>query len=402
MQNRTKRRIGVPEILAPAGSMESLKAAVAAGCDAVYMGGSKFGARAYAQNPEEDEMVAAIRYCHLYGVKLYMTVNTLLKEQELQSLPTFLRPYYEAGLDAVIVQDMGVLRVIHQCFPDLDIHASTQMTLTSGMGVDDRLAAYGVTRIVPARELSLTELQQMRQQTKMELEVFVHGALCYCYSGQCLMSSMQGGRSGNRGRCAQPCRMQYDIDGSKRYLLSPKELCALPLLGEMIEAGIDSFKIEGRMKRPEYTAYVTAMYRKYRDLYLELGSAKYRVWQQEHAAEWEDDLRKLAEIYNREGFTDGYLEEKPEQMLADKRPKHGGVCVGTVQDVDKHQVRYRLERPIFAQDVLEFRGADDVSIYEYTTGSSYHAGELVQTRYQKGCRIAKGDRVFRTLSLIHI
>ena len=220
MQNRTKRRIGVPEILAPAGSMESLKAAVAAGCDAVYMGGSKFGARAYAQNPEEDEMVAAIRYCHLYGVKLYMTVNTLLKEQELQSLPTFLRPYYEAGLDAVIVQDMGVLRVIHQCFPDLDIHASTQMTLTSGMGVDDRLAAYGVTRIVPARELSLTELQQMRQQTKMELEVFVHGALCYCYSGQCLMSSMQGGRSGNRGRCAQPCRMQYDIDGSKRYLLS--------------------------------------------------------------------------------------------------------------------------------------------------------------------------------------
>uniref|UniRef100_UPI0040289E65 peptidase U32 family protein n=1 Tax=Butyribacter sp. TaxID=2822465 RepID=UPI0040289E65 len=146
MQNRTKRRIGVPEILAPAGSMESLKAAVAAGCDAVYMGGSKFGARAYAQNPEEDEMVAAIRYCHLYGVKLYMTVNTLLKEQELQSLPTFLRPYYEAGLDAVIVQDMGVLRVIHQCFPDLDIHASTQMTLTSGMGVDDRLAAYGVTR----------------------------------------------------------------------------------------------------------------------------------------------------------------------------------------------------------------------------------------------------------------
>lgn len=396
MQNRTKRRIGVPEILAPAGSMESLKAAVAAGCDAVYMGGSKFGARAYAQNPEEDEMVAAIRYCHLYGVKLYMTVNTLLKEQELQSLPTFLRPYYEAGLDAVIVQDMGVLRVIHQCFPDLDIHASTQMTLTSGMGVDDRLAAYGVTRIVPARELSLTELQQMRQQTKMELEVFVHGALCYCYSGQCLMSSMQGGRSGNRGRCAQPCRMQYDIDGSKRYLLSPKELCALPLLGEMIEAGIDSFKIEGRMKRPEYTAYVTAMYRKYRDLYLELGSAKYRVWQQEHAAEWEDDLRKLAEIYNREGFTDGYLEEKPEQMLADKRPKHGGVCVGTVQDVDKHQVRYRLERPIFAQDVLEFRGADGVSIYEYTTGSSYHAGELVQTRYQKGCRIAKGDRVFRT------
>ena len=261
MQNRTKRRIGVPEILAPAGSMESLKAAVAAGCDAVYMGGSKFGARAYAQNPEEDEMVAAIRYCHLYGVKLYMTVNTLLKEQELQSLPTFLRPYYEAGLDAVIVQDMGVLRVIHQCFPDLDIHASTQMTLTSGMGVDDRLAAYGVTRIVPARELSLMELQQMRQQTKMELEVFVHGALCYCYSGQCLMSSMQGGRSGNRGRCAQPCRMQYDIDGSKRYLLSPKELCALPLLGEMIEAGIDSFKIEGRMKTALYVATVARTYR---------------------------------------------------------------------------------------------------------------------------------------------
>ena len=190
-----------PEILAPAGSMEALKAAINAGCDAVYMGGSRFGARAYAENPLEEEMVKAIRYCHLHGVKLYMTVNTLLKKKELENeLYAYLKPYYEAGLDAVIVQDMGVVRFVKKHFPGLSIHASTQMTLTQGISTEI-FRDVPVTRIVPARELTLEELRQMREDTSLEIEVFVHGALCYCYSGQCLFSSMFGGRSGNRAVC---------------------------------------------------------------------------------------------------------------------------------------------------------------------------------------------------------
>ena len=232
-----------PEILAPAGSVDSLRAAVAAGCDAVYIGGGSFGARAYARNLSEEEMVEAIRFCHLHGVKLYMTVNTLLKEEERGLLLyDFLLPYYRAGLDAVIVQDVGVMDFVREYFPALEIHASTQMALTMGRGADE-LKKYHVSRIVPARELSLEELRQMRKDTSLDMEVFVHGALCYCYSGQCLFSSMLGGRSGNRGRCAQPCRMPYRAEGAVteigKYLLSPRELCNLSYIGELIEAGVD-------------------------------------------------------------------------------------------------------------------------------------------------------------------
>lgn len=395
-----------PEILAPAGSMDSLKAAIAAGCDAIYIGGSRFGARAYADNPEQGDMVRAIEYCHLHGVKLYMTVNTLLKDDEIRwELYDYILPYYEAGLDAVIVQDMGVLRALHRWFPDLDLHASTQMNLTMGKGVD-RLMKYGVTRIVPARELSLQELQRMRQDTDAELEVFVHGALCYCYSGRCLFSSMQGGRSGNRGRCAQPCRMQYHGRGRQGYYLSPKELCNLPHVAALMEIGVDSFKIEGRMKKPEYTAFVTAMYRKYVDLCFALGGDGFREWQQSHVAEWQDDLRKLAELYNREGFTSGYLEEKagiyhgnmpkPAEMLSSKRPRHGGVKVGEVISVDAHCATYRLERDLKAQDVVEFRDRAGRSSYEYTVGEGRKAGQAVKARYQRGCHIKEGDSVYRT------
>lgn len=385
-----------PEILAPAGSMDSLKAAVAAGCDAVYMGGPRFGARAYADNPDEENMVEAIRYCHLHQVKLYMTVNTLLKPEELQELVAYMQPYYEAGLDAAIVQDMGVLRVLHHHFPKLELHVSTQMSLTQGKQLDERLGRYGVTRIVPARELSLEELQQMRQDTKLEMEVFVHGALCYCYSGQCLMSSMQGGRSGNRGRCAQPCRMCYEVDGKHSYVLSPRELCALPVLGQMIEAGIDSFKIEGRMKRPEYTAFVTAMYRKYTDLYCSLGKERFVEWKRKHDAQWQADLRHLAELYNREGFTCGYLTGDKKDMLASRRPKHGGVLVGTVQAVERGQACFRLVRDIHAQDVLGFRREDGTTLYEYTVGQENSEGNQVWARFQKGSGIRKGDQVYRT------
>ncbi len=400
-----------PEILAPAGSLQGLKAAVAAGCDAVYIGGKRFGARAYADNPERDELLEAIAYCHLHHVRFYLTVNTLLKNRELnESLFSYLKPYYEAGLDAVIVQDVGALRFISRHFPSLPVHASTQMTLTQGKAVR-LLEQYHVSRIVPARELSLDELRRMRHETEAELEVFVHGALCYCYSGQCLFSSMLGGRSGNRGRCAQPCRQPYFIEGKHHengdYLLSPKELCNLPYLPELVEAGVDSFKIEGRMKRPEYTAFVTAIYRKYVDFYFSMGKEAYRTYLNSHLDEWKEDMRQLAELYNREGFTQGYLEgnrglpeeRKPKQkgqMLAQMRPKHGGVCVGKVLSVSGNMAVYRAKEALSEQDVVEFRDRYQRPSYEYTLGRDYRPQSKVMARYQKGSGISAGDMVYRT------
>ena len=236
------------ELLAPAGCFESFKGAIHAGADAVYIGGRKYGARAYADNFTEEEVCLAIRYAHLFGRKLYLTVNTLVKEDELKELPAYLRPFYEEGLDGVIVQDLGVFSLLRECFPGLPLHGSTQMTVT-GPGGAAFLQSLGASRVVPARELSLKELEEIRA-TGIEVEAFVHGSMCYCYSGQCLFSSMLGGRSGNRGRCAQPCRLPYEIVGQKgrgiQYPLSLKDLCTLSFLPELIQAGIDSFKIEGR------------------------------------------------------------------------------------------------------------------------------------------------------------
>ncbi len=327
------------ELLAPAGSFESLKAAVAAGADAVYIGGSRFGARAYAENLSEDRMLEAIDYAHLHGVSLYLTVNTLVKEKELDGLYGFLAPYYERGLDAVIVQDLGVLAAVRRWFPDLHVHASTQMTITGAEGAR-LLKEMGATRVVTARELSLAELKTIHEKVDIEIESFVHGALCFCYSGQCLLSSLIGGRSGNRGRCAQPCRLPYDASGrgqaasgrngqnrrdlpgrnlrnspNERYLMSMKDLCTLDLLPDILESGVYSLKIEGRMKSPVYTAGVVSVYRKYLDLYLREGRNGYRV---------EDGDRKiLTELFDRGGQTEGYyrkhngkdmlaLKEKPE------------------------------------------------------------------------------------------
>lgn len=409
-----ERKKKIPEILAPAGSFESLKAAVAAGCDAIYIGGSRFGARAYADNPDDDEMLRAIDYCHLHGVKIYMTVNTLLKEREMDELYSFLKPYYEAGLDAVIVQDVGVLKCVHRWFPDIEIHASTQMTIT--MGVSDKLLKkYGVTRIVPARELTIGELERMRKDTSLELEVFVHGALCYCYSGQCLFSSMLGGRSGNRGRCAQPCRQPYFVDGKKsgigEYVLSPKELSNLPYIGQMIDAGIDSFKIEGRMKRPEYTAFVTSIFRKYMDLFADMGRSAFDEYMKKHKKEFASDMENLQEIYNRGGFTQGYLEglsgvpykkKKSEkgQMLSSKRPKHGGVLVGEVISVGKGTLKYKTVRSLYPQDVVEFCDAYMNQKYEYTLGEEKKAGNIVEAKFKYGSHICPGDKVYRTKKTI--
>lgn len=299
-----------PEILAPAGSMEGFRAALAAGADAAYLGGTRFGARAYAGNLSDAEILEAIDYAHLHGRKLYLTVNTLVKNSEFRALYDYLTPFYEAGLDAVIVQDYGVLKLVNDCFEKLAVHASTQMTITHGDYIDF-LRKYNVTRIVPARELSIGELIKLHEYAPdMELECFVHGALCYSYSGQCLISSFLGGRSGNRGRCAGTCRLTYEAAGGKRALLSLKDLCALEILPDLLDAGVYSLKIEGRMKSAEYAAGVTAMYRKYVDRYLSGGRSGYRVD--------EDDIRKLLLLFDRGGMTTGYYFIRNQaEMVAD-------------------------------------------------------------------------------------
>ena len=336
------------EILSPAGSYESLMAAIAAGADAVYIGGTKFGARAYADNLDEETMLQVIDYVHLHGRKIYLTVNTLLKEQELQrELYEYLLPYYRCGIDAVIVQDIGVLKFVKEHFPDLPIHASTQMTITDLLGAKF-MEKQGVERIVTSREMHLDEIKEISENTDVEIESFVHGALCYCYSGQCLYSSMIGGRSGNRGQCAQPCRLPYKVQGEReaKYVLSLKDICTLEYIPELIEAGIYSFKIEGRMKKPEYVALVTAMYRKYVDLYLEKGKAAFKVDPK--------DKEKLMDLYNRGGSHGGYYHtQNGREMVSLERPNHAGVPVLSVLHYQGKTVTAKAIADINAGDVIE-------------------------------------------------
>ncbi len=392
------------EILAPAGSYESMAAAVNASCDAVYIGGNKFGARAYADNLTDENMLRAIDYIHIHGKKIYLTVNTLLKNSELENeLYDYIYPYYKQGLDAVIVQDAGVLFFLHEQFPELPIHASTQMSLTMAQGAKV-LKEKGIARIVAARELGLEELKTFRAGTDVEIEAFVHGALCYCYSGQCLMSSMIGGRSGNRGRCAQPCRMPYQLlaDGKilsgpeEKYLLSPKDICTLDIIPGLIEAGIDSFKIEGRMKRPEYTAGVTAVYRKYVDKYLELGKEKYEIYRFNQREEFKKDIMALQDLYNRGGFTEGYYQDRNgRSMISLYRPNHSGVFIGKVSEVKDSRAFIRLSENINAQDVLEFRNSSQ-NLYEFTVKSDESKGNILTANLNKSSKIKAGDNVYRT------
>lgn len=279
------------ELLAPAGSLEIFKGVIESGADAVYVGGSMFGARAYANNFTEDELLEAIDFAHLRGVKVYLTVNTLIKNSEFSKLYDYLLPYYKRGLDAVIVQDLGVVKAIHEYFPSMEIHTSTQMTVTGADGVRF-LSQFGVTRVVMAREVSLAEMKRIHEETGMELEAFVHGALCYSYSGQCLFSSILGGRSGNRGRCAQPCRLPYTVEGKKdEYILSLKDMCGIKALDKLHDAGVYSLKIEGRMKQLEYACGVAKYYRNYIDSKKPVSDADY------------DRIKSLG---NRCGFTDRY------------------------------------------------------------------------------------------------
>lgn len=366
----SKIRTGKTELLAPAGSFETLKAVVNAGADAVYCAGNRFGARAYANNFTEEEMISAIDFVHLKGKKLYMTVNTLLKEKELEGqLYSYLKPYYEAGLDAVIVQDLGVMHFIREHFPGLHIHASTQMTITGAYGAELMLNA-GCSRIVTARELSLQEIQDIYEKTGAEIESFVHGALCYGYSGQCLLSSMIGGRSGNRGRCAQPCRLPYELLEDKQkgnlakhrkeaYLLSLKDLCTIDFIPELIQHGVHSFKIEGRMKQAEYAAGVTSIYRYYIDRYETNPEESYQVS--------EADKQKLWDLGNRCGFTDGYYKRhNGKEMITFEKPSHEKGNEQLQQQIRKNYIEREekekikgiliLSKEFPAKLVLEYKG----------------------------------------------
>lgn len=329
------------ELLAPCGSYESFLAAVNAGADAVYLGGRQFGARAYAENFSEDELVTVIRKAHLFGVKVYLTVNTLVKEREFGGLCGYIRPLYEAGLDGVIVQDMGVFCLLRRSFPGLKLHASTQMTITGVYGAA-YLKEMGCERIVPARELSLQEIREIKRKVSVEIEAFIHGAMCYCYSGQCLMSSMIGGRSGNRGRCAGPCRLPYRTGEKEGYYLSLKDMNTLEHIPELIEAGIDSFKIEGRMKKPEYVAGTVSVYRKYIDRYYERGDSPFQIE--------EKDRQMLSGLYIRSETGNGYYEKRNgADMLTLHRP---GYSEGEPALIRELRERYVHELPDISVSVF--------------------------------------------------
>ena len=366
------------EILSPAGSYESLKAAVAAGADAVYIGGSRFGARAFADNLEEASLLEAIDYVHLHGKQIYLTVNTLLKEREMeQELYEYLLPYYRQGLDAVIVQDIGVLKFVREQFPNLPVHASTQMTITNVSGAKF-MESLGVERVVTAREMTLPEIAEIAKETTLEIESFVHGALCYCYSGQCLYSSLIGGRSGNRGQCAQPCRLPYKVNGKTSYVMSLKDMCALELIPDLIEAGIYSFKIEGRMKKPEYVAAVTSIYRKYVDLYLEKGRAGFHVTK--------EDKEILMDLYNRGGFHSGYYKTwNGKEMLSLKRPNHAGVPAVQVLKQQGKEVKLKALVDLHKGDILELPDQEN-----YTLGKVVEAGTTTSVSVKCKKPLSKG------------
>ncbi|MBO5094547.1 MAG: U32 family peptidase [Lachnospiraceae bacterium] len=339
------------ELLAPAGSYESFLGAIHAGTDAVYIGGQKYGARAYAENFTKEEVCLAIRYAHLFKKKLYLTVNTLVREDELWELPAYIRPFYEEGLDGVIVQDFGVFALLREAFPGLELHGSTEMSVTGAYGARF-LLEQGASRVVPARELSLAEIRAIKE-TGIEVEAFIHGAMCYCYSGQCLFSSMLGGRSGNRGRCAQPCRLPYRIiEGRERarerkesYPLSLKDMCTLPFLPELIEAGIDSFKIEGRMKRPEYAAGVTALYRKYIDRYYEAPEKPLVIT--------DGDMEKLRTLYIRSEIQEGYYHRhNGREMITPDKPSYLGADETYLTQIRKEYLENGRKIPVCGKIVL--------------------------------------------------
>lgn len=337
-----------PELLAPAGNMDAFLAAIEAGADAIYIGGYTFGARAFANNFSDDEIIKCINYAHLYGVKVYITVNTIVYEKEVDLFLNYIDFLHRNNVDAIIIQDLGMFDLVRKVYPNLELHASTQMHIHNLNGVLN-LQKLGAKRVVMARETSYETLKEIKKHTSIELEVFVHGALCVSYSGQCLMSSLIGGRSGNRGKCAGTCRQQYNLidDNEKKYneesyLLSTRDLNTLEDIGKLIELGIDSFKIEGRMKRAEYVYLVVSIYRKAIDNYLKYKETRIT----------ENDILELKKIYNRK-FTKGYL-FNDKNIMNTYRPNHLGIKIGKVIKKDKNSIYIKLNNKLINGDGIRF------------------------------------------------
>lgn len=374
------------ELLAPAGEYDSLRAAVLNGADAVYVGGKSFSARQFAGNFDDDEMIEAVRFCHAYNAKIYVTLNTLLHNSEIRDAVKYAAFLYSIGVDAVIIQDIGFLKALRDELPELEVHGSTQMTVHNLEGVN-LLYGMGVKRVVLSRELSLKEIKYIKENTEAEIEVFVHGALCISFSGQCLFSSMLGGRSGNRGKCAQPCRMQYTLNekGEKAYFLSPKDLASLDFIQDIADIGVDSLKIEGRMKKPEYVATVISSYRRALD-----GKSR------------PGDFEKVTQAFNRGGFTSGYfLGKEGNKMMSPERPKNWGTYLGKVVSSKGKFASIKLDKPLNVGDGVELfykqKGAPVSSIR--VKGSNVEGakhGEVAEI-YLEGAQ--KGDVVYKSLDI---
>lgn len=395
------------ELLSPVGNLECLKAAVQNGADSVYFGVDKFNARFYATNFGIDAMKEAILYCKLRNVKTHLTLNTLIKNSEFEDAINLAKEAYEAGIDAIIVQDLGLAKYLISHFPDLPVHASTQMTAHNLQGVLE-LEKLGFKRVVLSRELSIEEIEYICNNSNVEIETFIHGALCICYSGQCLFSSVVGGRSGNRGKCAGPCRLPYELicqsndDNNskpklldKGYILSPKDLCGLAYLPRLISAGVKCFKIEGRMKSPEYVATVTRIYRKYIDMVL--NGDKYIIDEQ--------DVTDLMQVFNRGGFSNGHLDVKPNKdLIFPKKPNHMGLYLGTIEKYNssKGLITLNLETPLNLGDSISVEKEDskylvselmlkNQNIKEANIGSHVTIGRM------KG-NISIGDKLYKVVS----
>ena len=371
------------ENLAPAGNREALDRAVAGGADAVYLGYAAFSARATAGNFDEEGLREAVRFAHLHHVRVHVTVNTLVKDDELDDVLSVLRFLSTIPVDAVLIQDLGVLSLARKCFPDLPVHASTQMAIHNATG-----AAWchqqGMKRVVLARECSVAEIALAAKQP-IEVEVFGHGAQCVGVSGQCLFSSMIGGRSGNRGRCAQPCRMQYTWKGKTAAWLSPRDVCLRNDLPALDKAGVASVKLEGRLKRPEYVACVASSYRKGID-----AIAQGAFQKADH-----DEMQGLLQIFQRGGFMRGYaMGCEDAGVICEDRVNHGGVHLGRVEAVAGGMARIRLNLPLHDGDGLQFRTAagDQETIY---SGHDQPEGSVAVIRLRPDMRIRTGDEVVR-------
>ena len=402
MTYREKRNIKGCEILAPAGTKEAFIAAVEAGADAVYVGGTLFNARMNASNFNMEEMKQAADFAHKRGVALYVTVNTLIQQQELADALDYCGKLYEIGVDALIVQDTGLALLLKESYPDFPLHLSTQGTVYNAEGV--RFAEkQGFERVVLARELTIDEIREITQETKTEIEVFVHGALCMCYSGQCQMSRFIGGRSGNRGECAQPCRLPYRAFDEKgrliedmKYPLSPADLCLVERIGDLVEAGVTSLKIEGRMKSPEYVAQVVSIYRKYLDLFFEKGVCSVD----------EQDMERLKQIFNRGGFTEGFFgNRRGRKYLSGNIPKHRGLLIGKVvnpqagRDLVDVQIDSAFKEQFIIGDGVEIQGRNGragnlVTYFKPINKNLVRIGDI------KGAKkvISKGDPLYRITS----